>query len=137
MEEVTLSWIETNYDELQAMEETDFYVLSEGSRFSYFGIAYLQNIEHEAKQTIRAFELDPEKLTIWLGYIIATNVGRITEELVRDIECLLIYTHQPSLNTQCKSSYTGRDNLEIQNRGCILLKSYVKIEKGIIYLNRQ
>jgi len=48
--------------------------------------------------------------------IFASEVSRISRQRLSDVECLLIYVHQPRLNDACRDKYSGRD-LEIVNRG--------------------
>lgn len=125
---VNLNWIRTNIDGILNYEDAYFYVLTDSSSLLYIGIAYLQDVDSEIKQTIRAFDLDSGKLSIWLGFIEETDFGRITEEIVKDVECLLIYVNQPSLNKSCKESYTGRDNLMVLSDGCPYLINCIKCE---------
>ena len=133
LNEVILKWEKTNLNKLDDSEDTWFYMFTRGNNLLYIGIAYHQDVYREIKQSLRAFDISTLGLSVWLGYIVETDYGRITEQIVKDVECLLIYIHQPSYNTQCKSSYTGRNNLKVRNRGCPLLRRCVKIEGGMIY----
>ena len=133
LNEVKLKWEKTNLNELGGSEDTWFYMFTRGNNVLYIGIAYHQDIYREIKQSLRAFDITSIGLSIWLGYIIETDYRRITEQIVKDVECLLIYTHQPSYNTQCMANYTGRNNLQVKNRGCPLLRRCVKIEGWSIY----
>jgi len=128
LKKVNIDWITTNIDEILKYEDAYFYVFTRGSSLLYIGIAYHQDVNREIKQTIREFNLDSEKLSIWLGFIEDTDFGRITEEIVKDIECLLIYINKPSLNTSCKESYAGRDNLMVLSDGCPYLMNCIKCE---------
>jgi len=129
---VNINWIRTNIDEILNYDDAYFYVFTRGSSLLYIGIAYHQDVDSEIKQTIRAFNLDSGKLLIWLGFIEDTDFRRITEEIVRDTECLLIYTNQPPLNTSCKESYAGRDNLMVLSDGCPYLIKCIKCENNEI-----
>ena len=133
MEFVVLEWEKTSYKNLSNMEDCYFYTLSRGPTLLYIGIAYFQDVQSEVKNTIRDFDLNIHGLTIWLGYIEETSYKRITEQIIKDVECLLIFTHQPPYNTHCTSSYTGRNNLKVENQGCPYLKPCVKVERGYIY----
>ncbi len=115
------------------MINTWFYMFTRGNNILYIGIAYHQDVYREIKQELRMFDISGIGLFIWLGYIIETSYRRITENIVRDVECLLIYTNQPSCNKQCKMNYTGRDNLKVRTKGCKLLRRCVKVEKGQVY----
>ena len=125
--EVSINWEKTNIDEVRYYEDTYFYVFTENSSLLYIGIAYRQDVDAEIKQTIRAFNLDSEKLSIWLGFI-KNDFDRITEQIVKDVECLLIHVNQPELNEQCKKNYTGRDNLMVLSQGCPYLEGCIKCE---------
>ncbi len=90
-----------------------------GRNILYIGIANHQNVSDEVKKTINRFDENPHGLQICLGYITRTTYGRITNQIIMDVECALINALQPSHNTQCKSSYKGRTGLTIYNSGCI------------------
>ena len=114
-------------------EDAYFYLFSRGRWLEYLGMAYRQSVRREILQTLLAFQLEARGLSVWVGDIVESDFGRITEQIVRDVECLLVITHRPILNTQCTKSYRGRDNLMVENRGCPLLRSCVKVEGGRIY----
>jgi hypothetical protein len=133
LNELKLRWEKTNLLELDDKEDTWFYMFTRGKNIIYIGISYHQDIRREIKQSLRAFSICTIGLSIWLGYIMETNYRRITEQIVKDVESLLIYTHQPSYNTHCKSNYTGRNNLKVKNSGCRLLRHCIKIEERNIY----
>ncbi len=123
-----IDWIETDLDDIYNYEDTEFYAFTEGSKLLYIGIAYHQDIINEIKNTLNAFRINEEEVKIWIGYIENTNYSKITKSIIVDVECLLIHLNQPTLNKQCKSSYTGRDNLIILSTGCALIKPCIKIE---------
>lgn len=128
-----LKWGKTSYQGLAEMRDSYFYAFFRGSVLLYIGIAYNQNVKNEIKNTIQDFDISRQGLTLWLSYIEKTDFRRITEQIIKDVECLLIFTHKPSYNTHCKFSYAGRDNLKVKNRGCPFFKSCVKVERDYIY----
>lgn len=127
---VEVDWIQTDLDDIYNYQDTDFYAFTQGSKLLYVGIAYRQDVINEIKNTLSAFRINEDNIKIWLGFIESTNYGRITELIIKDVECLLIHLNQPILNIQCKSSYTGRDNLMVRSKGCGLIKPCIKIENG-------
>ena len=131
--EIILKWEKSNLNKLDYHDDTWFYMFTRGDNLVYIGIAYHQDIYREIKQSLRAFNIATQGLSIWLGYILKMDYGRITEKIIKDIECLLISTHQPSYNTQCMSNYTGRNTIKVKNSGCSLLKRCVKVENVKIY----
>ncbi len=133
LKSLKIEWEKTNLNGLNNHEDTWFYAFSRGNGLIYVGIAYHQDVVKEIKQSLRAFDINTAGLSIYLGYIAESDYGRITEQIVRDTECLLIYVHQPSYNVQCTANYTGRDNLKIKNRGCNTLRPCIKIESMKIY----
>ena len=133
LKEMKLQWKKTKLSELGDNEDTWFYAFTRGNVLLYIGITYHQVVHNEIKKRLRELSINSSGLSIWLGYIAESDYERITKQIVRDIECLLIYAHQPSYNTQCTSNYTGRDNLKVKNKGCPMLKSCVKVEEGEIY----
>ncbi len=54
---------------------------------------------------------------IKIGEIVLEANQNISEELINDIECALIYNSQSTCNTNCKNSYTGRTPIQIVNLG--------------------
>lgn len=130
---IKIQWKKTNLCGLPQYEDAWFYILSRGNALLYIGITYWQDVIKEVMQTLRAFDLNTSGLSIWLGCIIESDYGRITEQIIKDVEGLLVYTHQPIYNTQCKASFTGRGNLKVKNSGCRLLIPCVNVEGGGIY----
>ncbi len=119
MNNVTLEWEQVeDIDSIRKLDDTEFYAFTQDNTLLYIGIAYFQDVADEIRQTIRDFNYDENKIRIWLGYIDESDYERITEEIIRDVECLLICGNKPLDNTQCKDNYTGRDNLIIKNNGC-------------------
>lgn len=129
---VNVNWIRTNIGGILNYKDTYFYAFTQSISLLYIGIAYRQDIDNEIKQTIRAFSLDARKLSIWLGFIEDKDFRRITEKIVKDIECLLIFSNQPLNNISCKKKYNGRDNLAVLNSGCNCLINCIKCENDEI-----
>lgn len=137
-ETVVVEWDGISLSELIEMEESEYqflYALVRGNNLLYIGMAYRSSIVDAVKEKIRELEQDPKGLTIWIGEVNPdeTTYGRITEQIIDDVKCLLIYTHQPSLNVLCTKSYTGRDGLKVKNRGRPYLKPCVRAEEGKVY----
>ena len=76
--------------------------------------------------------MDSRGLTIWLGYIEDISYRRITEGIIKDVECLLIRTHKPPLNKACTEGYDRRDKLKIVNKNFPLLYENVEVSGGYI-----
>ena len=123
MNNVTLEWEQVeDIDSIRKLDDTEFYAFTQDNTLLYIGIAYFQDVADEIRQTIRDFNYDENKIRIWLGYIDESDYERITEEIIRDVECLLICGNEPLHNTQCRDNYTGRDNLKIKNKRCRNIK---------------
>lgn len=133
MKSVKIRWKQTNLQELNQEEDTYFYAFSRGLALLYMGLAYNQKVSDEVRNALRAFDIKTSGLAIWLGYTVESDFGRITKQIIKDVECLLICTHEPTYNTQCKASYSGRNNLKVRNRRWHLLRSCVKVEGWRIY----
>ena len=56
-------------------------------------------------------------ILVKVGHIELLEHQKITEQIVKDIECLLIYRTQAPANIQCKKSYTGRLPIHVWNVG--------------------
>ncbi len=117
--EVWITWEKMSLSDLTYAPDAYFYAFRRGRNVLYIGIAYYQNVSDEVRRTINRLGLTSYGLQICLGYITGTTYGRITKQLVRDIECALINAFQPPYNVQCTVSYTGRAGLIIHNHGCI------------------
>lgn len=60
-----------------------------------------------------------------------SDYSRITEQLAKNIERLLIFIHQPKLNTHFKKGYAGRDSLKVISMGCPFSKPCIRVnERG-------
>lgn len=132
MEQVIIMWKQVNIEEILYHEDVYFYAFG-GEELLYIGIAFYQDVNDEIKQSLRSFNLDPYNTLIWIGFIEDKTFNRDTKQIIRDIECLLIYVNQPEFNTQCKENYTGRDNLMILSEGCLFLENCIKCEDNKIY----
>jgi len=132
---VVIRWQQTNLQDLSKQADAHLYILSRGGNLLYIGLAYKQSVSAEARKTINDFSESPHGLVLWLGRIDReeSDFQRVTEELVNDVECLLIYTHQPPYNMQCKADYTGRPNLRVRSRRCSLLRPCVEVIDGKPY----
>lgn len=122
IKKIHLAWKKTSVKKMKDMEDCYFYAFSHGDHLQYIGIAYCQDAQTEIKKRMGDLGKKAKGLTIWLGYVKKTDYEQIGEKLVKDIECLLIFTHQPPINTQCTSEYTGRKTFTIKNTGCEFLK---------------
>jgi len=136
MNEIKINWVQTNFNEVGDYYDTYYYAFSRGNNLLYIGISYRQNVRTEIAQTLRRLKISANGLSIWLGYVNSeqTTYGRITEQIVLDAECLMIYTNQPTYNTQCKENYTRRCNLKVKTGGCSLIRRCVKCENNRVYL---
>lgn len=128
---VSIEWLNIKYDKLSSYEDAYFYMSLKGRTLLYIGIAFKQDIVKEVNNTLRAFKVKGDTITIGLGYISYTTYKRITEQIVKDVECLLIFKNQPLWNTQCKSSYTGRPDLKVISHFCPLLYHIITARKTI------
>ena len=135
MEVVKINWFQTNYNEVGDLYDTYYYAFSRGNNLLYIGISYQQNVKTEIAQNLRRFGINTTGLTIWLGYLDneQTTYGRITEQIIKDVECLMINTNEPTYNTQCIESYRGRCNFKVKTTGCQLIRRCVKCENNRIY----
>ena len=126
MDNITLEWKKVNnINNVRNFDDTEFYAFTQNNGLRYIGMAYKQDVADEIRQTIRNFNYNEDGINIWLGYINIdkSNYERITEEIVRDVESLLIYANTPSDNTKNINNYLGRDNLKVENLGCSKIKS--------------
>ena len=126
MAEVTLAWQEVNINDNIIHEYAYFYAFTDKYDCVYIGMSYDQKIMDEITQRLDNLGLDSDEVSIWVGYIKDSDYEKISKELVRDIECLMIYYDKPEYNTLCKENYTGRDNLEISSEGCPFLETYIE-----------
>ena len=130
---VKIGWRACAYDNILNEEDADFYLFGERAVLLYIGVAYLQDVKKEIDANINDFSLNRYGIDIWLGNITESDYVKITEQIVKDVECLLIITNQPKLNTQCKKNYFGRDNLKVISSGRALLIPCVRVENNHIY----
>jgi hypothetical protein len=113
MNTVSITWLRVRYVDLKDHKDTIYYAFSNRKVLLYIGITFRQNMKTEIDQTLKSFKERPENVTLWIGYITYTTYVRITEQIVKDVECLLIFKNKPLWNTQCKAEYTGRPDLKI------------------------
>lgn len=130
MDKVTIQWIQTNRTNIRNENDKDFYAFSRGDTLLYIGIAYNQNVADEVNQTLRRLNISTTGLSIWLGDIDRNNstYGRITQSIVLDAECMMIYMNNPHYNIQCKQNYTGRSNFRVISSGLNLLLSKISCD---------
>lgn len=135
MNVLKIVWEQTNFRKLPNQEDTYFYAFTRANNLLYIGIAYKQKVKDEIRQRLGDLGVNTHGLSIWLGYIDEnrTSYSRITEQIVRDAECLQIHINQPSLNSQCMQNYTGRCNLTVKTSGCSLIRRCQKCENNTIY----
>lgn len=136
MDTVKIEWHRTSLAQIRNFHDTYYYAFSRGNNLLYIGQTYLQDVGTEIRQTIRRLNINPNGLSIWLGYIDdrLTTYQRITQQIVTDVECLMIYTNEPIYNQQCKQAYTGRCNLKVRTSGCNLIRRCVRCENNTVYL---
>jgi hypothetical protein len=125
---VSIEWVKTDLEDAEELEDAYFYAFTDDETLLYIGIACKQDVIDEIKKSIDDFGLDEEEIDIWLGFINKTTFERITEKIVKDVECLLIFWNKPEYNTQCIKKYPGRDNLMVKNQGCQYIDPCVKIK---------
>ena len=99
---VTLNWQMTDCDNLRNMEEAPIYIICHNNDILYIGKSDLSEVNNEVNSNIYSFKISKSGLNIWLGYIDRSNISRVTSQLVRDTERLLIYRMQPLYNSHYK-----------------------------------
>ena len=131
MDSIIITWGFSNNEALKHIDDHKFYAFSKDGVLLYIGIAHRQHVVTEINQTINRLSLTEQKnqLTIWYGNITYSSYQRISESLVYDVECLMIFKNQPQLNSQCKKSYTGRENLKIKSLFMPLLMKQITFTK--------
>ncbi len=131
MDKIYLEWENEEYMEILSLEDSYFYAFvdANNNKILYIGIAYFQDVCDEIDNELREFDLDPDKIIFWLGHISDFSGERITEEFIRDVECLLIFTNQPEINDKCKKNYPGRD-MHILNKNFPLLYKNSRCENN-------
>lgn len=134
MDSITITWSSINNEGLKYIDDHKFYAFSNNSILLYVGIAHRQHIVAEINQTISRLGLKEKKpeLTIWYGNITYSTYQRISESLVYDVECLIIFRNQPQLNVQCKKNYTGRENLKIKSLNMPLLMKQIMFKGRLV-----
>jgi len=125
MEKVTILWsgpysIDSAIERLRAYEDFGIYMVTrkwgQSETLVYIGLSYWSDFAERIQCHRREWLYDLRGIRVRIGRI-RLGRGRIHSlERMRDVECLLIYVHQPIENVQCKSTYNGRE-LEIINLG--------------------
>jgi hypothetical protein len=118
---VRILWEQSNLTNVKEAFDTCLYAFTRGTTLLYIGIAHRQEVAKEVNQTIKRLDQKGNGLVVHLGYI-QEAFEAVSETLVREVECLLIFRNQPTLNTQCKKSYTGRKPLSVYSQGLPVLK---------------
>ncbi len=117
--ELLIKWEEVLLGDLGEVEDAYFYALLRGKTVLYIGIAYHQRVAEEVKRTVNRLDVNPRGLYVCLGYVIKATFGRITQQIIGDVECCLISSLKPRYNKHCREAYTGNRSLIIRNSGCI------------------
>ncbi|MBI4931429.1 MAG: hypothetical protein HY841_11740 [Bacteroidetes bacterium] len=125
MDIIYLEWEKTNIKELSEFKDTFFYAFTKSNTLLYIGIAWYQPVDKEVKNTIRKLDYPADKLVIWLGYIKDCSLGRITENIIRDTESLMVCINNPRDNTHYKKNYIGRDYLKVVSYDCSFLHDVI------------
>ncbi|MCL5992536.1 MAG: hypothetical protein M1419_10630 [Bacteroidetes bacterium] len=115
MTTLAINWKRIPWRELNYVENSYFYMYITNKKPIYIGVSYKQHIVDEIYQTLESFNYRQVEISLYIGYIQygKSTIEKISKELVKDSECLLIYCNQPRDNIQCKENYTGRDNLKV------------------------
>jgi len=122
MVKVHIEW-EGNYDLGDVLTDSwgrleagwGFYMIFVDRTLVKIGQTYRQDFKRRLEQQLEDYWR--ELPTFKIGEITWATAERITQQLVDDVECLLIYMRQPSDNSKCKKTYAGRGDLEILNTG--------------------
>jgi hypothetical protein len=135
MNEIKIEWIKTNSNGIGNHRHTPFYAFSRGNNLLYMGKSYDQPVSVRVAQNLAHHKLNVQGLSIWLGYVnySKSTFTRLTEQIVLDAECLMIKTNLPSLNVQCKETYSGRSNFKVKTSGCPLIRRCVRCENNVVY----
>jgi len=79
-------------------------------------LVYWRDFTKRLAEHSRDILRDLRRIRIQVGRIKLERGKMQSLERTEDVECLLIYVHQPEYNVRCKSSYNGRE-LKIINAG--------------------
>lgn len=121
-----IDWIKTNYSEIKNHEDYYFYGFSRGKTLLYIGNTIKQDVKNRIDQHIKdKFNNETHGLQIWLGSLSYIHKEKISDELIRNLECLMIFRNQPTINIQCKKSYTGKGHIMIHHKGMSLMKKRI------------
>ena len=90
----------------------------------YIGQTYNQTLRQRLSQAHPAYQCianwlklrDGFAALVMIGVVTRYSPADLTQALVDDAECCLIFHNQPPCNVNCKQSYNGRDIL-VDNKG--------------------
>ena len=123
----TLKWIKTNFSNVVNHDDCYFYAFSIGKNLLYIGNTMKQDVVNRVNQHLNIkFDGKSKGIQIWIAKLILPYNNRVSEKLIRDIECLLIFSNQPPKNVQCKMNYTGREFIKIHNKNFPFIKSNIQ-----------
>jgi len=130
----TLQAIASSTTKLPNLDNNGFYALL-GGRWNdttkkwsdlellYIGQAFDQTLRtrilqpHDAYTCIEAqLEKTGKTAIVMVGVVTQASVQRLTQDVIDDLECCLIYSNQPLCNERCKDTYSGRE-ITITNIG--------------------
>ena len=129
MEKVTIIWsgpysIESAVTKLDSEKDFGVYMIVRkwGNKRSLlyvgsvYGEMYWRSFAERIREHKREWLYDLRGIRIYVGRVKLQKGKRHSKKRIEDIECLLIYVHEPEENVRCKSSYNGRE-LKIINTG--------------------
>lgn len=128
MTTLAINWKRIPWRELNYVENSHFYMYVCKKQPIYIGIAYDWHIVDEIYQTLDSFKYRQADISLYIGYIQygKSTMKKISKELIKDSECLIIYFNKPRDNTQCKKNYIGRNNLKVICNGTSYLHKVQK-----------
>lgn len=130
---IKLNWKQTTFSQMRDLEDTNFYMFTRFGKIIYIGMTGVtsnQSVQDEIRSKFEPmFGGNVAGVSVWLGCFkkdarYNNSIKRLTDNIVRDVENLLIYTIKPANNTQCVNNYGGRD-LQIVNDNCPFLPSKI------------
>jgi hypothetical protein len=134
---ISITWVMLSYDDLNIQERANFYLWTENDVLQYIGKSNQDKTKNEIDQNLREFQIkNRNELTFYYGYFSHSTFKRHTEKLILSIECLLIATNQPILNSHCKKTYNlsiHHNQLIVRNKGCNLLNKTSKVDNILLH----
>ncbi len=127
-----IEWDISDFSSLNDNKGAHFYALEQDGVLQYLGLSYGLVLTDEIAESMKVFDLDPEKVTIWTGQVIRNIHNTVDQQLAEEIICLLVYNLKPKRNVICKRSYYGRDGLEVHNRGAAWMPEIVRVRKEMV-----